>query len=216
MPGMAASPKIFERIKLDESIFDCHYLEWIEPNSNEPLQSYAERISKNITHKNPVLVGVSFGGILVQEMKAFVNPQKVIIVSSVKSNTELPLRMKIVKSTKAYKLFPTSLAQNVDRLTKLGFTKLLKQRIELYKMYLTMNSKNYLDWAIQQVVSWERKEVDPEIIHIHGDADEVFPSKNIHNYIKIKGGTHIMLINRHKWFNSNLPEIILKKEIQND
>jgi esterase/lipase len=42
----------------------------------------------------PVLVGVSFGGILVQEIAAHIKARKVII-SSVRSNAEFPLRLKI-------------------------------------------------------------------------------------------------------------------------
>jgi esterase/lipase len=54
----------------------------------------------------PVLVGVSFGGILVQEIAAVFKQKKVIIISSVKSNTEFPRRLKLAKTTKAYKLIP--------------------------------------------------------------------------------------------------------------
>ncbi|HEX7871061.1 MAG TPA: alpha/beta hydrolase, partial [Chryseobacterium sp.] len=68
MPGLAASPAIFERIKLDESVFEMCLLEWEIPQSKESLPDYALRISKNIKHENPILIGVSFGGILVQEI----------------------------------------------------------------------------------------------------------------------------------------------------
>ena len=210
MPGLAASSSIFERIKLPEETFEIHLLEWFLPEQKETLTHYAERMAALVAHKDAVLVGVSFGGILVQEMKQYLNPKKVIIISSVKSRTELPMRIKIAKSTKMYKILPTGLAKNVDKLSKYAFTKLLRQRIELYKIFLTMNSKEYLDWAIEQVVSWERAEIDPDVIHIHGDADEVFPTKNISNFINIKGGTHIMILNKFRWINNNLPEIILK------
>jgi esterase/lipase len=36
----------------------------------------------------PVLVGVSFGGILVQEIATHIKARKVIIISSVRSNAE--------------------------------------------------------------------------------------------------------------------------------
>jgi esterase/lipase len=210
MPGMAAGSSIFERIKLPEEVFEMHLLEWIMPEKKETLQQYAKRMAEKIKHENVVLIGVSFGGILVQEMAPFVNPRKVIIISSVKCNKELPRRMKIAKTTKAYKILPTSLAQNVEALAKYAFGDLIKQRVKLYEKYMTMRDKNYLDWAIEQVVCWERTEIDQNVIHIHGDADEVFPSKNIKEFINVKGGTHIMILNRFRWFNSNLPEIILK------
>ncbi|MBC7494509.1 MAG: alpha/beta hydrolase, partial [Flavobacterium sp.] len=57
---------------------------------------------------------------------------------------------------------------------------------------------------------WNRTTIDPNVIHIHGDADEVFPVKNIKNFINIKGGTHMMILNRFRWFNQHLPELITK------
>ena len=78
MPGMAASPSIFERIRLPAETFEMHLLEWVSPKKNESLAAYAKRMAENIKHENVILVGVSFGGILVQEMKPFVNPKKVL------------------------------------------------------------------------------------------------------------------------------------------
>ena len=210
MPGMAASSSIFERIRLPTETFEMHLLEWVVPNKNESLKDYAKRMTENIKHENVILVGVSFGGILVQEMKPFVKPQKVIIISSVKSNAELPRRMKIAKTTKAYKLIPTKLIENIELLTKFTFgSSILKQRVKLYEKFLSVRDKIYLDWAIEQIINWDRTEIDNEIIHIHGDADEVFPLKHIAECITLKGGTHIMIITKYRWLNEILPKIML-------
>ena len=211
MPGMAASPTIFERIQLPEDTFEMHLLEWEIPNTGETLSAYAQRIARKVKEDNPILVGVSFGGILVQEMKAFLKPKKVIIISSVKSNTEFPRRFKVAKTTKAYKLIPTTLFENIEMLVKFSFgSSIVKQRLALYEKFLAVRDKRYLDWAIEQIINWARIEIDDEIIHIHGDEDEVFPVKNIKNFIPIKGGTHIMILSRYKWLNENLPKIMLE------
>jgi hypothetical protein len=210
MPGMAASSSIFERIHLPTETFEMHLLEWVLPNNNESLKEYARRMAKNINHENVILVGVSFGGILVQEMKQFVNLKKVIIISSVKSNAEFPRRFKVAKTTKAYKLIPTKLFENIELLAKYTFgSSILKQKMKLYEKFLSVRDKVYLDWAIEQIINWNRTEIDNEIIHIHGDADEVFHIKYISKAIYIKGGTHIMIITKYRWFNENLPKIML-------
>lgn len=213
MPGLAASSSIFERIELPKDTFEMHLLEWFLPNKNETLQSYAKRMAENVKHDNAVLIGVSFGGVLVQEMARFLNLKKLIIVSSVKCNAELPRRLKLAKTTKAYKLLPTGLMQDVELLTKYAFGDVLKKKLKLYEQYLHRREKDYLDWAIEQMVCWDRAEIDAKVIHIQGDADEVFPVKNIKNFINIKGGTHLMILNRFRWFNQNLPKIILDQEI---
>ena len=212
MPGLAASSLIFERIELPENQFEIHLLDWELPLPNETLPDYAKRMSKLVLETNPVLIGVSFGGVLVQEMAQFLKPKKVIIISSVKTNLEVPLRMKFAKSTKAYKLLPTSWLHNVELLAKYSFGNAIKKRLKLYEKYLSMREKVYLDWAIEQMILWQRTEVDKNVIHIHGTMDEVFPAKNIQNFIPVNGGTHIMILSKSRWLNENLPKIILENK----
>lgn len=211
MPGLAANASIFERISLPADQFDTYFMEWEIPLDNVTLSEYAQRISKKVTHKNPVLVGVSFGGILVQEMAQFLNPSKIIIISSVKSNMEFPTAFKLAKQTKAYKLIPTSLIENVYNLAKFTFGEKVIKRLKLYQMFLTVRDKKYLDWSIEKIILWDRKKADSNVVHIHGDADEVFPIKYIQDCIVVKGGTHIMILTKYKWINVNLPKIIIEK-----
>ena len=210
MPGLAASSLIFERIELPKDQFEIHLLDWELPLVNETLTHYAERISKLVTEPNPVLIGVSFGGVLVQEMARFLKVRKLIIISSVKTNLEVPLRMKFAKSTKAYKLLPTSWLHNVELLAKYSFGDAIKKRLKLYEKYLSIRDKVYLDWAIEQMILWDRTEPDRNVVHIHGTLDEVFPAKNINDYIAVPGGTHIMILSKFRWMNENLPRIILE------
>jgi esterase/lipase len=99
MPGLAASSTIFEYITLPEDQFEMVLLDWFLPENKETLQQYALRMTKQIKHENPVLIGVSFGGILVQEMSTLIPTKKTIIISSVKSNKEFPARMLLAKKT---------------------------------------------------------------------------------------------------------------------
>ncbi len=212
MPGLAASSTIFENIKLPDDQFEMYFLEWFLPTENESISNYAFRMTKEIKHENPVLIGVSFGGILVQEMAKHIHTQKIIIISSVKSNAEFPIKFKIVKATKAYKLLPTQLLSNIELLVKYAFgNNIVAKRLKLYEKYLSIRDKKYLDWSIENVLLWKQDKFSEDIIHIHGDADEVFPIKYIKNCIVVKGGTHIMIINKYKWLNENLPKLILNK-----
>lgn len=208
MPGMAANPTIFEYIKLPESHYNIHWLEWQIPDKDETLQAYAKRMCNFIKHDNVVLLGVSFGGILVQEMSKYIKLKKLIVVSSVKSHHELPKRFKLLKITKAYKILPTQLVSNIDLLAKYAFGETIKKRVDLYKKYLSVSDKTYLDWAIKQVVCWGQEEPNPEAIYIHGDKDMVFPHSCGGECLVIKNGSHIMIINKYKWFNENLPKLI--------
>jgi pimeloyl-ACP methyl ester carboxylesterase len=213
MPGMAANAAIFEYIKLPEDKFEVHYLEWIIPLDNESLKDYALRMNRYVKHDNIVLIGVSFGGVVVQEMSNHLNVRRLIIISSVKCRDELPRRMRFAAKTGFFKLIPTSLLDYVDHFEKLAVNDFLRKRARLYRKYLSVRNNKYLDWAIKNMVCWDCEKPRKDLVHIHGDSDLIFPHKYINGCITVKGGTHIMIINKYRWFNRYLPEIILTGEI---
>jgi len=153
-------------------------------------------------------VGVSFGGVVAQEIATVIDAEKVVIISSVKSARELPTRMKFARKTGAYKLIPTGMMLSADDLTKFAIGPRTKKRLKLYQEFLHVRNKQYLDWAIEHMVTWQRKEPLPNVIHIHGDEDIVFPIQKIDDCIVIKGGTHIMLLNKGSQVSEKLKEII--------
>jgi len=208
MPGMAASSTIFEHWQLPEDRFVLHKLNWIIPEKDEALTTYAGRMCTLIEHEKIVLVGVSFGGVLVQEMARHIDVQKLIIVSSVKSKKELPRRMKLSRKLKLFKILPFRLVQDMDVLARYAFGKSIKNRVALYQKYLYVNHPSYLRWAVEEMVCWDQEYPQKGITHIHGDADRVFPAKYIKDYIHIAGGIHIMAVTKYKWFNENLPKLI--------
>ncbi|WP_299438804.1 alpha/beta hydrolase [uncultured Aquimarina sp.] len=208
VPGMAADVSIFEFIELPKDTYSIHTIPWKIPEKSESIENYAKRMCEEIEHKDCVLIGVSFGGIMVQEMSKYLNVKKLIIISSVKNKHELPRRIKLTRKTKAYKLMPTSLISKIDNWEKLAFGDFAKKRAAMYQKYLSVNDKTYLDWAIENIVCWNQEESIEGIVHIHGDKDIVFPISHIKDCIRLEKGTHVMIINRARWFNEHLPEII--------
>ncbi|MEM9363714.1 MAG: alpha/beta hydrolase [Bacteroidota bacterium] len=211
MPGMAANSSIFDGLALSQNTFELHKLDWFLPRKKMSLQAYAKEMLKHVQHDSPVLVGVSFGGLLVQEMAKFINTKKVIIISSVKSKKEMPKKMIFAKYTKAHKLLPTGVVTNIEVLVKYAFGETVTKRLELYEKYLSIRDKFYIDWAIDTMVNWNQEKPLPNTIHIHGTLDNVFPITNIKECIAVKNGKHAMIVYRVKWFNEHLPAIILEE-----
>ena len=209
MPGMAASAAIFDYIDLPKNTFKLHYLKWNIPDPTESFSDYAKQMCEHIAHENPVLLGVSLGGLLVQEMAKFIAVERIIIVSSVKSVKELPKRMLFARYTSLHKLLPTGLVGNVELLAKYAFGETVTKRLALYERYLSIRDKQYIDWCIDKLVNWEQEYPPKNLVHIHGEKDTVFPIGYIQECIRVKNGTHTMIIHRAKWFNENLPTIIL-------
>ncbi|MEP2278552.1 alpha/beta hydrolase [Maribacter sp.] len=210
MPGMAASPAIFEYIKLPKESFELHLLEWNIAGKGISFKEYAKNMCSKIQHEDIVLLGVSLGGLLVQEMTKFIDVRKVIIISSVKTRYELPKRMLFARYTSVHKLLPTGLVNNVELLAKYAFGESVVKRLSLYEKYLSVRDKSYIDWSINELVNWRQEVPCDKLVHIQGEKDAVFPIENIRNCISVPNGTHTMIIHRAKWFNENLPTIILE------
>jgi len=199
VPGLAASSKIFEYLQFPENKFDLHFLEWLLPLSEkESIENYSKRMADLVTEKNAVLVGVSFGGIMVQEMSKHLSTKKIIIISSVKSKNELPNRLKAIQKTKAYKLFPTKIISNIEEFSVYAFGDFAEKRVKLYKEYLSVRDTNYLNWAIYNVLHWQQNKPIENTLHIHGVDDGIFPVKHIKDFTPIEKGTHIMILNKAK------------------
>jgi surfactin synthase thioesterase subunit len=208
-PGLGASKKIFEYIQLPEDKVEIHLLEWKSPLSlEESIQDYAARICEDIHHENPILLGVSFGGMIVQEIAKIMDTEKVIIVSSIKTHHELPNRLKMIRDTGAYKLFPVKITENLEEYTKYFFGDFLKKKAELYKVYFSVRSADYMKWAVYNVLHWEQESPLKNLIHIHGTDDHVFPHKYIENFVPIAHGKHEMILTKAKAISKVLEDIV--------
>lgn len=205
VPGLAANSKIFEHLSLSIDEYQLHFLEWkIPTSSEESIQSYAKRMCNDIRHENPVLIGVSFGGVIVQEMSKLINYEKIIIISSIKNNQELPKRLKLAKYSKAYRLFPAKIVSHIEEYEKYFLGDFLKKRAEIYKTYLSVRDAEYLHWAIYNVLHWQQSESLNNIVHIHGKEDSVFPIKHIKNCISVNNGTHVMILMKSKTISEHI------------
>lgn len=212
IPGLAANSNIFHLIRLD-SRFETHALSWIPPKPEEPISSYAKRMCKFVKHPNPVLLGVSFGGILAQEMSKVISCRKVIIVSSIRTRKELPIHMRITRKTKAYRFFPMHWVNNLEDFVSFAFGPAARKRMDLNKKYLSVRDPAYLSWSLNAFFQWEQKKPLPNVTHIHGVYDLVFPTLYLRDYIPVPKGTHVMILLRARWFNENLPKIILDNTV---
>lgn len=208
IPGMAAGKEIFGNISLPQEKYEIHVLEWLIPENGESLKEYAKRMASRITEPNAILIGVSFGGVVAQEMSLLLDLKKIIIISSVKTRHELPRRMRWSSATGLYKLIPTSLVLSVEDLTKFAVGPKSRKRLRMYQKYLHVRNKQYLDWALEKMITWDRIEKLQDVIHIQGDRDPVFPVKYMDNYISVSGGTHIMILNKASEITQKIREII--------
>src|ERR1017187_9090304 len=105
IPGVGANDKIFQNLELPG--YEVVHLQWPKHKKNESIQSYVKRLVPQIRKDTqPVLVGLSFGGIVAIELAKLVNPYRTIIISSIKTYHERPLKLMFLNSLKFHRLLP--------------------------------------------------------------------------------------------------------------
>ncbi len=201
---MCANSHVFERVHLPTDLYETHFLDWLMPLSkNESLDSYITRFSKLITTPKPIFIGVSFGGIIAQELAAQFNNSQVVIISSIKHQNELGYFHQFLKQTKIYKLLPIRFINYGEKQLFKIANPSFKRTLKSYRKYLTIRDVIYTQWAIQIFFNWKQSKT-LNILHIHGDKDLIFPLKHIKKAIIISEGTHGIILSKSSTIQSEI------------
>ena len=206
-PGLGASEKLFERFDFGDA--KTLVIKFLIPEKNETLQHYCLRLSETIpADENLIFIGVSFGGILAQEVSKIIPPKKIILISTIKTEGEKPLYFSLVKSLPAYKVLPVSWLKKVVILLGDFFTPKSNEEHKLFLSFVSEADSRVIRWGIHQTLYWEQKQMLGNIIHIHGSKDRLFPIKKIKTYLAIEGGSHFMIIQRSVEINALINKVI--------
>lgn len=192
--GLGADERSFSKLKING--YTLKVIPWILPHKQETMEHYAKRMRAGINEENPVLMGLSFGGMLCTEIARQIQVDKIIIISSIKSSCELPLWMKTVALFRLHKIVPlrsTRLTQPIQN-RMLG-VQTAEEKTLVAGLRREANLA-YVNWAVHQAINWKNNWHHPRIYHIHGDKDKMFPIKHIKADYTIKNAGHFMIMNR--------------------
>lgn len=212
IPGFGADDKIFSNLEIRDS--ELIFINWLVPEKNESLTSYVSRMAAHIDEENAIIIGVSFGGMIALEIAKTKSVKQIFLISSVKNRSELPLHYKMIGRMQLNKLFPVKKIHTNEKYYAVA-NKRLGAVTDEEKAFANTYRKNanliYINWSCNQILNWNNKVFPKNIIHIHGDADQIFPIKNIRANHIIKGGTHMTVLNRapevSKIINQHLEKI---------
>jgi len=204
--GLGADERVFQN--LDFGKHSVTFINWIIPEKNETIERYASRIRRGISSPNPILVGLSFGGIMAIEVSKQIPVEKIILISSAKNRYEIPWYYRFIGRFRLNRLVPVKLLRSANRLTYWFFGTSTAEEKRLLKIILKETDGVYLNWAIEQVLRWKNLEHPKKPFHIHGTRDHVLPlPPNVDKIIE--GGGHFMLLNKSDEVNDILNEVLL-------
>lgn len=208
LPGLGTDQRVFEKLKIEATT--VKYLPFLEPGRKESIASYALRMAQTIEHtQGVVLVGLSLGGILAQEIAAQRAVDKIILLSSVKTPSEIPFWMRLGKLLPFHKI-PISVqtrAKTVRTWGRLFGVKHLAA-VSMFKDMMLQYSDWYFQWSTHQIIHWQGVQHNSSILHIHGTNDLVFPLRNINNAQVIKDGTHSLVYTHASVVNKHIHSFI--------
>ena len=192
--GLGADERAFSNLKIEG--YQLKVIQWLVPSRNETLYRYAKRMRAEIDTENPILMGLSFGGMMCIEIAKQIPVKKIIIISSIKSSLELPTWMKTVAWLKLNKILPVG----SSKLTEPIQNRILGISTEEEKSIVAISRKNankkYVTWAVKQAINWKSDWEHPQIYHIHGDNDKMFPINKLKPNYTLKDAGHFMIMNK--------------------
>jgi pimeloyl-ACP methyl ester carboxylesterase len=205
--GLGADKTAFAKLHIKG--YQLVHLPWLLPLSNETIEQYAKRMSKNIADEKPVLMGLSFGGIMSIEIAKHLPAEKVILISSVKSYKEMPGWMKLAGKLKLNKLIPMRPYKFFEPIQNYNLGAYTPEEKEMARTFRKNVSQQYLDWAISQVLNWKNDWQPASLYHIHGNADKLFPIKKINAQFVVNNAGHLMIMNKAAEVNGFLKKILI-------
>ena len=202
--GLGADERVFE--KLDFPGFSVTFIKWITPFKKESIEQYSSRLLEQITTPKPVLIGLSFGGLIAVEAAKQIETEKVMLIASAKTKTEIPFYYRFAGTLRLHKVLPASLFKKPNLITNWFFGARSGFEKKLLKQILRDTDPVFLNWAIDKIVRWSNQSPIQNLFHLHGTSDRILPVQFVHCDATIKNGGHFMTLNKVEEINRILQQ----------
>lgn len=191
LPGLNGDTRIFRRLLLHFP--SATTLDWIAPHRRESISSYATRLADSLGELDgAIFVGVSFGGIIAQELAVRFGVKACVIVSSVRGPEQLPPHYQWGRLA-AHLPIENLIASTAAVATRLPNA--LHFRTTRQLANLKGKRSAWRRWAIGAVLRWKPPDrSDLKLVQIHGDQDTTFPIRYLKPDLIIQGGGHLIAL----------------------
>ena len=205
--GLGADERVFQKLKFEG--YRPIHVKWLEPKARESISDYTKRLAEQIKAERPILIGLSFGGIIAIEIAKNIDTEKVILISSTKNQQEIPFYFKIFRWLPIHLLLPAKFILWVGQIFASWFFSLesIDERKLLTAILFDTNAR-FMKWAIHQVVIWKNELTPDNIYHIHGESDRIFPYQFVHEDFSVENGGHFMIMNQAEYISNLIQKIV--------
>ncbi len=200
--GLGADKRTFTYIDLKKHNLIC--LDWLDPGPEDTLVSYAARIADQIDHSKKFgLIGVSFGGMIMSEVSKIIEPNHLILISSIATHNELRWVFRKAGAINLDRIIPFKSMVGSGKLVHYLFGVKLERDKKLLKEIMEDMSPEFISWAVKVILRWKNP-IGQKCIRIHGTKDRVLPvNKNLLDY-PIEGTGHFAIVNDAEYISEVL------------
>lgn len=205
--GLGADHRVFERLTLPG--YELVPVKWMKPHKGEALVDYVERLQDQIEDSaSPILMGLSFGGIVALELSKFVNPALTVLISSVKNRNEIPWYLRATGTIGLDKAVPFK-NNRINRKIARSFQGITtKEDSELFDAIMNVTEMKFAKWAAGEFLRWQGCQPVGKVVHLHGSSDRIIPSRYVKPDILIENGSHFMIVVEAKRIQNELEKIL--------
>lgn len=205
--GLGADYRVFQKINLKG--YNYTHIKWSTPKSqNQSIVDYTKSLLPQIKNENPILIGVSFGGMIAIEIAKLIPTTKVIVISTIKTKNELPLKYRLMGLVGLNKITPEWMLNKNSVFLELMFGIKSDEGKKVFREIIADTDTHFMKWAINQIVSWNNTTVPKNVIHIHGKKDKLLPVKLDKVQYVIENGGHFMIFEKAKKINKIINEVL--------
>jgi len=192
--GLGADERIF--CKLSIKGIRLIHLPWMPFDKNDELPGYAQKMAAMVDEEEPMMLGLSFGGMLVTEIARSRKLKRAFLVSSAKGKHELPQLNGALQYLIRREMLPYTFLKTPNRLLFDYMGATTEEEKQLLSAIVRDANPAFMRWALKALVNWQRTSSPEQIIHIHGTKDKILKPDFIKADHWIEGGTHMMIYNR--------------------
>ncbi len=196
IPGLGADHRIFDKLLV--GVPQRHAHDWPRMAPGSSLRHFAEALAERIDmHRPHVLIGMSMGGMVVQEMASITRPERVAIISSWKGPQEMPLPIRSLRGTHPERVLTREVLKRLMPMIRWQMGVEGYEEQALLGSFIDTHTIEQLKVQVAAVLDWKGPATPVVgLVHIHGDQDRLMPLGPIRGAHVVPGGTHFMVYSK--------------------
>lgn len=192
--GLGADERIFKKLHIKGA--KLIHLPWPEYDVYDEMGCYAQKIAALIKEDNPIILGISFGGMMAVEISKLVPVKQLFLISTAKTAAELTSPGWVVKKLLVSEVLPGFVYKSPNKVMLSLFGAETDEEKDLLRAILKDSDGQFMRWAMRAIMLWQNAYVPQNATHIHGTGDNIILPANVEPDYWIEDGTHMMIYKR--------------------